>query len=391
MPYALLRVHRCAHATLRDWLGTLLAVCACACSASGGPAADSTGIHNTPPLPTPTTASLIAVTNSTTGTIEIISVDTHTGVPTPVAGDPLPEGPAPSAIAIDPLKRFVYVTASSGAVRGYVIDPANLHLTKIAGSPFATHGPAVAIAVDPSGQFVLTANGASNTVSVFKIATSTGALVEVAGSPFAAGSNTSAVVVAAGKFVYAANADGNSVSAYTMDATSGALTPVAGSPFATGGSPNGLVVDRTSTHIYTAESAPHQVSGFAINASTGALTPVAGSPFLASFAITSPVMDADGKRLHVSNGNNVDCFVVNASSGALTEVGVSVTNGGAVALVIDGPDNFLYALDNVGNQIEVFSIDPGDGSLALITGSPFALFPGAGSQSLGPNAISVQH
>jgi hypothetical protein len=45
----------------------------------------------------------------------------------------------------------------------------------------------------------------------------------------------------------------------------------------------------------------------------------------------------------------------------------------------------------VDNQIEVFSIDPTDGSLTLITGSPFALFPGAGSQSLGPNAISIQH
>jgi hypothetical protein len=45
----------------------------------------------------------------------------------------------------------------------------------------------------------------------------------------------------------------------------------------------------------------------------------------------------------------------------------------------------------VGNQIEVFSINPTDGSLTLITGSPFALFPGAGSQSLRPNAISVQH
>ena len=102
-------------------------------------------------------------------------------------------------------------------------------------------------------------------------------------------------------------------------------------------------------------------------------------------------MDAEGKRLHVANGTDVDCFLVDASSSALTEIGLSHTNGRAVALALDGPDDFLYALDNVGNQIEVFSINPTDGSLTLITGSPFALFPGAGSQSLGPNAISVQH
>jgi 6-phosphogluconolactonase (cycloisomerase 2 family) len=102
-------------------------------------------------------------------------------------------------------------------------------------------------------------------------------------------------------------------------------------------------------------------------------------------------MDAQGTRLHASNGTDVDCFLVDASSGALTEVGLSGTNGRAVALALDGPDNFLYALDNVGNQIEVFSVNPTDGALTLITGSPFALFPGAGSQNLGPNAISVQH
>src|SRR5882762_8917131 len=86
-----------------------------------------------------------------------------------IAGDPLPEGPMPSAVAIDPQKRFLYVTTSSGEIRGYSIDPSSLNLTSIAGSPFATSAQSVAIAVDPSGQFVLTANGSTNTVSVFKI------------------------------------------------------------------------------------------------------------------------------------------------------------------------------------------------------------------------------
>jgi 6-phosphogluconolactonase (cycloisomerase 2 family) len=370
--------------TLRACLGALLVTCVCACDGPSGP---STGYNNNPP---PTSATLVAVTNSTTGTIDVLSIDLKTGAPTPIAGDPVPEGPTPSAVAIDPQKRFLYVTTSSGEVRGYSIDPSSLNLTAIAGSPFATSAQSVAIAVDPGGHFVLTANGSTNTVSVFKIG-STGALVEVAGSPFAAGQNASAIVVAAGKYVYAANTAGSSVSAYSMDVTSGALTPVAGTPFATGGSPNGLVVDRTATHLYAAESQPNEVSGFSINSGTGALTAIAGSPFSASYAIHSPVMDAEGKRLHVANGTDVDCFLVDATSSALTEIGLSHTNGRAVALALDGPDDLLYALDNVANQVEVFSINPTDGSLTLITGSPFALFPGAGSQSLGPNAISVQH
>ena len=256
-------------------------------------------------------ATLLAVTNSTAGTIDVFSIDTNTGAPTPIAGVPLPEGPTPSTVAIDPQKRFLYVTSSSGEVRGYSIDPSSLSLTSIAGSPFATSAQSVAIAVDPSGQFVLTANGSANTVSVFKIG-STGALVEVVGSPFAAGPNTSAIVVAAGKYVYAANTAGSSVSAYSMDTTSGALTPVAGTPFATGGSPNGLVIDHAATHLYAAESQPNEVSGFSIDSSTGALTAIPGSPFLASYRIHSPVIDAEDKRLHVANGTDVDCFLVDA-------------------------------------------------------------------------------
>src|SRR5450631_3277030 len=154
--------------TLRACLGALLVTCVCACGGGGG---NSGGYSPPPPPPPPppTSATLLAVTNSTTGTIDVFSIDTKTGAPTPIAGDPLPEGPTPSAVAIDPQKRFLYVTTSSGEVRGYSIDPSSLNLTSIAGSPFATSAHSVAIAVDPSGQFVLTANGSTNSVSVFKI------------------------------------------------------------------------------------------------------------------------------------------------------------------------------------------------------------------------------
>jgi 6-phosphogluconolactonase (cycloisomerase 2 family) len=380
--------HPIGHRALSEVRGVFCAIlCALVCGCGGGGSSGNSPAP--PPPPPPTNATLLAVTNATAGTIDILTTDPMTGVPTPIAGNPLPDGPTPSAVALDPQKRFLYVASSSGEIRGYLIDPSSLKLTAVTGSPFSTSAQSVAIAIDSSGQFVLTANGSANTVSVFKIGSS-GALAEVAGSPFAAGANASAVVVA-GHYVYVANTLGHSVSAYSMNTTSGALVPVGSSPFPTNGSPNGLVVDQTGTHVYTSESQPNELSGFSINASTGALTAIPGSPFAAGYTIRSPVMDAEGKRLHVANGTDVDCFLVNASSGALTEIGLSYTNGRALALALDGPDDFLYALDNVDNQIEVFSIDPTDGMLTLITGSPFALFPGASTQNLGPNAITVQH
>jgi 6-phosphogluconolactonase len=365
---------------------------------SGSVTSTSGGGGSTPPTgpttpTTPTSSSLLAVTNASAGTIDLMTIDTTTGTPSPVSGSPFTDGSAATSVAIDPLKRYLWVASSSGEVRGYIIDPSPLSLEAITGSPFSTGAPAVAIAVDPSGKFVLTANGSAGTVSVFQIGTN-GVLTEVAGSPFAAGTNPTAIVVASGQFVYAANTGSNSVSAYTMNLTTGVLTAVAGSPYPTAATPNGLVVDHTGTHIYTSETSPNEVSGFAIDASTGALTAVPGSPFAANDAVTpisSPVMDADNKRLHVANGVNVDCFLLDASNGSLTELGISNDMGLDVALALDGPDNFIYALDNVANQVEVFQIAPSNGALTLITGSPFALFSGAGTALLGPNAIAVQH
>jgi 6-phosphogluconolactonase (cycloisomerase 2 family) len=133
------------------------------------------------------------------------------------------------------------------------------------------------------------------------------------------------------------------------------------------------------------------VSGFAINGSTGALTAISGSPFTAPNGALSVVMDGAGALLHVANGTNVDCYTVDTSSGALTYIGPSLTNGRASALAVDAPDNFLYALDNVDNQIEVFSIQSVNYSLALIPGSPYPLFSGASGQTLGPTSITVVH
>jgi 6-phosphogluconolactonase len=370
---------------LRGLMCALLCGLACGCGGGGG----SGNAMTPPPPPPPTTESLLAVTNETAGSIDLLTIDTTTGVPAPVASSPLQDGSTPAAVAIDPLKRFLYVVSTSGEIRGYAIVPSPLNLTAVVGSPFSTAASSVGIAVDPSGKFVLTANGTANTVSVFSIG-STGALTEVEGSPYAAGSNPSAIAVA-GQRVYAANTSGSSVSAYGLNTTSGALTPVAGSPFATPGRPNGLVVDPGGTHLYASESQPNEMSGFSIDATTGALSTIAGSPFTASFAIRTPVIDAAGKRLHVSNGTAVDCFLVDATTATLSEIGVSATNGqSSIALALDGPDNFLYVLDNLANQIEVFSIDTSSGALTLIDGSPFTLFAGASKQNLGPNAIALQ-
>jgi DNA-binding beta-propeller fold protein YncE len=100
------------------------------------------------------------------------------------------------------------------------------------------------VAIDPTGTFSYVPNYNSNNVSAFTINASSGALTQVQGSPFAAGSNPWKVAID-GKFVYVTNFYSSNVSAYLINSESGALTPVKGSPFATGANPTGVAIDPT--------------------------------------------------------------------------------------------------------------------------------------------------
>jgi len=83
-------------------------------------------------------------------------------------------------------------------------------------------------------KFVYAANGGDNTISVYTIDQTTGALT--AGTPVAAGSDTYSVTVdPSGRFAYAPSEGSNTISVYTIDQTTGALT--AGTPVTAGTTP----------------------------------------------------------------------------------------------------------------------------------------------------------
>ncbi len=91
-----------------------------------------------------------------------------------------------------------------------------------------------------------------------------------------------------GGFAYVANCgavpgcDGvglGNVSAYTIDGTTGALTEVAGSPFPAERIPRSVTVDPTGQFVYVANLESNNVSAYAIDGTTGALTEIDGSPF----------------------------------------------------------------------------------------------------------------
>jgi 6-phosphogluconolactonase len=94
-------------------------------------------------------------------------------------------GLAPNGLAVDPTGSFLYVANSgSGTVSAFTINSATGVLTPVAGSPFMASGTAspatpTSVRVDPSAQFAYVTNGDAGTISAFSIDFATGALTAV--------------------------------------------------------------------------------------------------------------------------------------------------------------------------------------------------------------------
>jgi 6-phosphogluconolactonase (cycloisomerase 2 family) len=321
------------------------------------------------------------------------------GALTPVLGSPFPTGGngagggffASSRITTAVVKDFLYAAnSSSNNVSAFAINPSTGGLTPITGSPFATGGIAdgigMSLTATPDDKFLIAANGASMTLSVFSIAAD-GSLAQVPGSPFPSGAGgplVSAKVTSDGTFLAVSSAPGV-ISMFNISATGG-LTPVPGSTFPDTGAA-GIDCNCASTQLYVAvNGASAKVDVFNIGGS-GVLSRLAGSPFTgpgvnSNVAILSP----DDSKLFESaqDSNTVTVFSV-ASNGSLTVVpGSPFPAPGAVfpsGMATNQPGTLLYAAA-FNNSITGFSIAP-SGALTSVPGSPFSNgFAGVGLLSL---------
>jgi 6-phosphogluconolactonase len=195
--------------------------------------------------------------------IGIYTINTSTGLLTAVTGSPLalytgngstPTVVTPTGLLITPNNSYVYVSLSTLGVQILTLG-ANGALS--AGStpslllPTSTSTSPVdrGLASDPLSAFLFVAE--TNTgLRVLSIGTG-GSLKEVSGSPYAAGTGPTGVLLdTTGSYVYVANKGSNNISAFTLTAASGKLTAVAGSPFASGGTnPIALVNDNSKKFV----------------------------------------------------------------------------------------------------------------------------------------------
>jgi YVTN family beta-propeller protein len=286
--------------------------------------------------------SYLYATNEVTDNVSVFSINSSSGTLTEIAGSPFsietnPTGPetGPQSIIIDPSRRFAYVANSTDTLSAYSINSSTGALTLLSGSPFATGDNPSSVTVDPTGRFLYNTNINTDDVSVFTIDTGTGALTAV-GAVAAEDAPNSIVADPSGRFVYVANVGTSAynISAYSIDPQTGALAEIPGSPFPAGSAPFSITVDPLGEFVYVANQSSQNVTPYTINQTTGALT--AGTSVLTDVRPQSITVDPSGQYVYVANNgsNSVSGYVIDSSTGALTRNGASVATGASPRSIV---------------------------------------------------------
>lgn len=271
---------------------------------------------------------------------------------------------------------FAYVANSaSNSVSAYTINASTGALSEVADSPFTAGIGPTSVAVDPAGRFAYVANGNSgnftDTISVYTINPATGALSSVGATPAGRSSLRSITVDPTGKFVYTTSGGSRTssfdVSAYTINAATGALSVAPGSPFFAGTNPSSVAVDPSGKFAYVTNQASSDVSAFAINSATGALSSIGRAT--AGSAPMSIAVHPSGNFAYVVNfgSDNISTYAIEAASGVLTSIGSPVATGsGPLSIGISASGRFAYVTNLNSNSVSGYTIDASTGALSSI-------------------------
>jgi 6-phosphogluconolactonase (cycloisomerase 2 family) len=173
------------------------------------------------------------------------------GALTTTTSSPYEAGIKPSAIVAEPTNRYLYITDyASNDIVGYGIASGN-KLNYLTNGPYKTSNEPSAIAIDPRGSFLYVSNSLDSNVNAYSITLDTGTPT-VSSSLSSNPTDTQPVAIAVdpalGRFVYTANYLGNSVSGFRLNSTSGVLSQAQGTPYSTGSEPTALIIIPHGNH-----------------------------------------------------------------------------------------------------------------------------------------------
>jgi WD40 repeat protein len=246
---------------------------------------------------------------------------------------------------------LVGVSCLLGAGRALAVST----LTPVAGSPFAAGNEVSAVAFSPNGGLVAVANSGDNTVSVFSVDPSTGALSEVSGSPFDVGEGPQSVAFSpsGGLLAVANNGDGT-VSVFSVDPSTSALTEVSGSPFAVTDPPTSVAFGPEGG-LLAAALVGGKTSEITGGGSSGGVAMFSGAPPVVSIA--SPA-GGQSYSLGQSVSSSFSCSDVPATVSCDDSNGTDTVSGGSGTLNTTSAGTFSYTVTatDVNGQTATASI-----------------------------------
>ncbi|HWY07096.1 MAG TPA: Ig-like domain-containing protein [Candidatus Acidoferrales bacterium] len=205
------------------------------------------------------------------------------------------------------------------------------------------------------------------------------------------GTATLKVQAAAARFAYVANSTGNSnagsISGYTVDVTGGTFTPLSGSPFSAS-LPQQVMIHPSGDFMYYIDFS----GALHVEDIDSSLTSAGGSlsdsgqmavPASSTQSANVGVIDPTGRFIYVISdvGNSIFGFSIKqtvatdkAHNGALTGIPNMIGPAGytdptlnsPVAIVTDRAGKYAYVVNNLGNSVSQYTIDPSSGALTLI-------------------------
>jgi 6-phosphogluconolactonase len=175
------------------------------------------------------------------------------GALTPVSGSPYQAGVKPSALATDPVSRFVYVTDfASNELIGYGVLSTDTLQFMING-PFRTGNQPSSVVIDPRGIFIYLTNSLDEDVEAYSISLPTGTPsqdVSVTGGATTTDTDPVSIIVdpGLGRYVYTANYLGNSISGFKLNPSDGTIKQTQATPYPTGANPRALIAVPHGNH-----------------------------------------------------------------------------------------------------------------------------------------------
>jgi 6-phosphogluconolactonase (cycloisomerase 2 family) len=221
----------------------------------------------------------------------------------------------PVDFATDASGRFWYVlNRGSQTISVYTFDASTGAVLEVPGSPYPSGTPEVLDEFYPPGNMALIAHprlnylyvatglfGRELSIRALAVDRANGALTDIPGGPFAAGEGRLKLSIDdGGRFAYAVNEFSREIYSYTIDQASGALAEIANGRVATGFTPDALVLHPNGKFAYLTDHYDGTLAAFSIDAITGALRAVVGSPFaVAGRPDASVVFHPGGRFLYI--------------------------------------------------------------------------------------------